>query len=167
MLARNPGSPNAISTLLIVGGEGVDAASRNLCTLQFVQAVAKRGVRVASVCSGTFVLAEAGLLDGKRATTHWQRTRQFLAHYPRVKLEPDQIFVRDGNIWSSAGITAGIDLALAMVAEDYGDAVVERTARQLVLYHRRSGGEWRVSSLLSLKTAAGRGSRRPGASGRS
>jgi transcriptional regulator GlxA family with amidase domain len=124
--------------------------------MRFVQAVAKRGVRIASICSGTFVLAEAGLLDGKRATTHWQRTRQFLATYPKVKLEPDQIFVRDGNIWSSAGITAGIDLALAMVAEDYGDAVVERTARQLVLYHQRSGGQSQFSSLLELKAPTGR-----------
>jgi transcriptional regulator GlxA family with amidase domain len=156
MLAQKFGSPNAITTLLVAGGGGVEAAARDKCTLRFVQAVAKRGVRVASVCSGTFVLAEAGLLDGKRATTHWNRTRQFLATYPKVKLEPDQIFVRDGNVWSSAGITAGIDLALAMVAEDYGDSVVERTARQLVLYHRRSGGQSQFSSLLELKAPTGR-----------
>src|ERR1700759_373062 len=156
MLAHKFGSPGAITTLLVAGGEGVEAAARDHCTSRFVQAVAKRSVRVASVCSGTFVLAEAGLLDGKRATTHWQRTRQFLATYPQVKLEPDRIFVRDGNIWSSAGITAGIDLALAMAAEDYGDAVVERTARQLVLYHRRSGGQSQFSSLLELKAPAGR-----------
>src|SRR6201999_4584731 len=93
---------------------------------------------------------------GKRATTHWHRTRQFLAAYPQVKLEPDQIFVRDGHVWSSAGITAGIDLALAMVGEDYGDEIVEKTARQLVLYHRRSGGESQFSSLLGLKAPAGR-----------
>jgi transcriptional regulator GlxA family with amidase domain len=156
MLAHKFGSPSAITTLIIAGGDGVEAAAYDKCTMRFVQAVAKRGVRVASVCSGTFVLAEAGLLDGKRATTHWQRTRQFLATYPQVKLEPDQIFVRDGNVWSSAGITAGIDLALAMVAEDYGDVVVERTARQLVLYHRRSGGQSQFSSLLELKAPTGR-----------
>jgi len=156
MLAHKLGSPGAITTLIVAGGGGVDAAARDKCTLRFVQAVARRGVRVASVCSGTFVLAEAGLLDGKRATTHWNRTRQFLATYPKVKLEPDQIFVRDGDVWSSAGITAGIDLALAMVAEDYGDTVVERTARQLVLYHRRSGGQSQFSSLLELKAPTGR-----------
>jgi len=156
MVARKFGSPGAITTLIIAGGEGVEAASRNACTLNFVKTVAARGIRVASVCSGTFLLAEAGLLDGKRATTHWNRTRQFLAAYPKVKLEPDQIFVRDGNIWSSAGITAGIDLALAMVAEDYGDAVVQKTARQLVLYHRRSGGQSQFSSLLELKAPTGR-----------
>ena len=156
MLARKFGPPSAITTLIIVGGEGIEAAARNACTANFVKAVAKRGTRVASVCSGTIMLAETGLLDGKRATTHWQRTRQFLATYPQVKLEPDQIFVRDGNIWSSAGITAGIDLALAMVAEDHGDEIVEKTARQLVLYHRRSGGQSQFSSLLELKAPAGR-----------
>jgi transcriptional regulator GlxA family with amidase domain len=156
MLARKFGPPSAITTLIIVGGEGIEAAARNACTANFVKAVAKRGTRVASVCSGTIMLAETGLLDGKRATTHWQRTRQFLATYPQVKLEPDQIFVRDGNIWSSAGITAGIDLALAMVAEDHGDEIVEKTARQLVLYHRRSGGQSQFSSLLELKAPTGR-----------
>jgi transcriptional regulator GlxA family with amidase domain len=156
MVARKFWPPSALTTLIIAGGEGVEAASRNDCTVNFVRAVAARGTRVASVCSGTYVLAEAGLLDGKRATTHWNRTRQFLGAYPKVKLEPDQIFVRDGNIWSSAGITAGIDLALAMVAEDYGDKIVEKTARQLVLYHRRSGGQSQFSSLLELKAPTGR-----------
>ena len=156
MLARKFGQASAISTLIIAGGDGVEAAAQNPCTIGFVQRVARRGVRVASVCSGTFILAEAGLLGGRRATTHWQRTRQFLAKYPEVKLEPDQIYVRDGDIWSSAGITAGIDLALALVAEDYGDEIVEKTARQLVLYHRRSGGQSQFSSLLELKAPTGR-----------
>jgi transcriptional regulator GlxA family with amidase domain len=156
MLARKFGSPGALTTLIIAGGEGIEAAARNACTANFVKAVAKRGIRVASVCSGTILLAETGLLDGKRATTHWQRAPQLLARYPKVKLESDNIFVRDGNIWSSAGITAGIDLALAMAAEDYGDEIVEKTARQLVLYHRRSGGQSQFSSLLELKAAGGR-----------
>jgi transcriptional regulator GlxA family with amidase domain len=156
MMARKFGPASAITTLIISGGDGVEAAARNECVGNFVKAVASRGTRIASVCSGTFVLAEAGLLDGKRATTHWQRTRQFLATYPKVKLEPDQIFVRDGQVWSSAGITAGIDLALAMVAEDHGEAVVAQTARQLVLYHRRSGGQSQFSSLLELRAPTGR-----------
>jgi transcriptional regulator GlxA family with amidase domain len=156
MLAQKFGPPSAITTLIIAGGDGVEAAARNTCTLQLVRAVASRGARVASVCSGTFILAEAGLLDGRRATTHWARTRQFLSTYPKVKLEPDQIFVRDGDVWSSAGITAGIDLALAMVAEDYGEVIAQRTARQLVLYHRRSGGQSQFSSLLELKAPTGR-----------
>ena len=156
MLARGLKSSGAISTLIVAGGEGVRTAATCKKTLAFVRAMAKRGVRVASVCSGAYILAEAGLLDGRRATTHWQRTRHFLKTYPNVKLEPDRIFVRDGNIWSSAGISAGIDLALAMAAENFGDEVAQQTARQLVLYHRRSGGQSQFSSLLELKAPAGR-----------
>src|ERR1700737_194032 len=156
LLARGLKPSGPISTLIVAGGEGVEAAATSEKTLAFVRAMAKRGVRVASVCSGAYILAEAGLLDGRRATTHWRRTRHFLSSYPRVKLEPDRIFVRDGNIWSSAGITAGIDLALALAAEDFGDEVARETARQLVLYHRRSGGLSQFSSLLELKAPAGR-----------
>jgi transcriptional regulator GlxA family with amidase domain len=156
MLARGFKAARAISTLIVVGGEGVRAPATCAKTLAFVRGAAKRGVRIASVCSGAYVLAEAGLLDHRRATTHWQRTRHFLSRYPNVKLEPDRIFVRDGNVWSSAGISAGIDLALAMVAEDFGDAVARNTARQLVLYHRRSGGQSQFSSLLELKAPEGR-----------
>jgi transcriptional regulator GlxA family with amidase domain len=156
MLARDLKPSSAITTLIVAGGEGVEAAATCENTLAFVRAMAKRGIRIASVCSGAIILAEAGLLDGRRATTHWQRTRQFVATYPNVKLEADQIYTRDGNIWTSAGITAGIDLSLAMVAEDYGDEIAQRTAKQLVLYHRRSGGQSQFSSLLELKASNGR-----------
>src|SRR5471030_669045 len=156
MLARGLKPSGAITTLIVAGGEGVRAAATCAKTLAFVREQEKRGVRVASVCSGTYILAEAGILDGRRATTHWQRTRHFLSAYPKVKLEPDRIFVRDGNIWSSAGITAGIDLALAMVAEDYGEEIAQKTALLLVLYHRRSGGQSQFSSLLELKAPEGR-----------
>jgi transcriptional regulator GlxA family with amidase domain len=156
LLARGLRSSGAFSTLIVAGGDGVEVAARSAKSLAFVKAVAKRGVRIASVCSGAYILAEAGLLDGRRATTHWQRTRHFVSAYPRVKLEADRIFVRDGEIWSSAGISAGIDLALAMVAEDFGEAIAQKTARQLVLYHRRSGGQSQFSSLLELKAPTGR-----------
>ena len=153
MMARKFGPAGAITTLLIAGGDGVETAARNACTLKFVQSVARRGVRVASVCSGTFILAEAGLLGGRRATTHWQRTRQFLATYPDVKLEPDQIYVRDGHIWSSAGITAGIDLALQLVEEDCGRDVALTVARWLVMFLRRPGGQSQFSAQLSAQLA--------------
>jgi transcriptional regulator GlxA family with amidase domain len=156
MVARGIRPSGAITTLIVAGGEGVRTAITCEKTLAFVRGIAKRGVRIASVCSGAYILAEAGVLDGRRATTHWQRTRHFVATYPKIKLEPDRIYVRDGNIWSSAGISAGIDLALAMAAEDFGDEVVQKTARQLVLYNRRSGGQSQFSSLLELKTPAGR-----------
>ncbi|MBR1235048.1 GlxA family transcriptional regulator [Bradyrhizobium sp. AUGA SZCCT0182] len=156
MLARGFKPSNAITTLIVAGGEGVRTAAPCPKTLAFVRALARRGVRVASVCSGAYVLAEAGLLDGRRATTHWQRTRHFVSAYPKVKLEADRIYTRDGNVWTSAGISAGIDLALAMVVEDYGDEIAQRTAKQLVLYHRRSGGQSQFSSLLELKSPTGR-----------
>jgi transcriptional regulator GlxA family with amidase domain len=156
MLARGLKPYGAITTLLVAGGEGVEAAARCDKTLDFVRTMARRGIRLASVCSGAYMLAEAGLLDGRRATTHWRRTRHFLGAYPKVRLEPDRIFVRDGNIWSSAGITAGIDLALALVSEDFGEEVAQKTARELVLYHRRSGGQSQFSSLLELKAPSGR-----------
>ncbi|MGE9009061.1 GlxA family transcriptional regulator [Leptospira interrogans] len=156
MLARGFKPSSAITTLIVAGGEGVRTAAICPKTLAFVRALARRGVRVASVCSGAYVLAEAGLLDGRRATTHWQRTRHFVSAYPKVKLEADRIYTRDGNVWTSAGISAGIDLALAMVVEDYGDEIAQKTAKQLVLYHRRSGGQSQFSSLLELKSPTGR-----------
>ena len=156
MLARGLRSSGAITTLVVAGGWGVREAAQSRKILAFVRAAARRGIRIASVCSGAYILAEAGLLDGRRATTHWRRTQHFLATYPKVKLEPDRIFVRDGEIWSSAGISAGIDLALALVAEDFGEEVSQQTARQLVLYHRRSGGQSQFSSLLELNAPTGR-----------
>jgi transcriptional regulator GlxA family with amidase domain len=146
----------SLDTLIIAGGEGVRRPANCKQTLAFVRRVARRGRRVASVCSGTYVLAEAGLLDGRRATTHWQRTRDFVRRYPKIKLEADRIYVQDGNIWSSAGITAGIDLALAMIADEFGEEIAQATARQLVVYHRRSGGQSQFSALLELKSPSGR-----------
>jgi transcriptional regulator GlxA family with amidase domain len=156
VLARGLRSSAPITTLIVAGGLGVREAAQSTKILSFVRSVARRGVRIASVCSGAYILAEAGLLDGRHATTHWRRTQHFLSSYPKVKLEPDRIFVRDGEIWSSAGISAGIDLALALVAEDFGEEVSQQTARQLVLYHRRSGGQSQFSSLLELKAPTGR-----------
>lgn len=156
VLASRFKSRSAITTLVIAGGLGVDEALECSETLAFVRRLAKRGVRIASVCSGAYVLAAAGLLDGRKATTHWCRTQDFVARFPDVRLDPDRIFLRDGNIWTSAGITAGIDLALAMVAEDHGEEVAKDTARQLVLYHRRDGGQSQFSSLLELKSPNGR-----------
>jgi transcriptional regulator GlxA family with amidase domain len=146
----------AIDTLVVVGGDGVRAAAADPATLDFVRAGAARARRVASVCSGTFVLAAAGLLDGRRATTHWSRSASFARAYPSVRLEPDRIFVKDGPVWSSAGISAGIDLALAMVAEDLGEPVAKRAAQQLVVYHRRPGGQSQFSALLELDQPDGR-----------
>ncbi|MDP1631838.1 MAG: GlxA family transcriptional regulator [Caulobacter sp.] len=140
-----------LDTLLVSGGEGTRGPAICAATLAFVQKTARAARRTASVCSGAYVLAQAGLLDGKRATTHWNRTADFARRFPKVKLEADRIFVRDGAVWTSAGITAGIDLALAMIGEDLGEAVARQTAQQLVVYHRRPGGQSQFSALLEME----------------
>jgi transcriptional regulator GlxA family with amidase domain len=137
-----------LDTLIVAGGWGTRQAAACADTLAFVQAAAERARRIASVCSGAFVLAAAGLLDGRRATTHWARAAELAHVYPQINVEPDRIFVRDGAIWTSAGITAGIDLALALVAEDLGEDVAKRAAQHLVVYHRRPGGQSQFSALL-------------------
>ncbi len=139
-----------LDTLLVSGGEGTRSPAICERTLDFVRGCARTARRTASVCSGAYVLAEAGLLDGRRATTHWNRSRDFARRYPAVTLEPDRIFVRDGDIWTSAGITAGIDLALALIATDLGEDVARKVAQQLVVYHRRPGGQSQFSALLEL-----------------
>ena len=106
--------------------------------------------RVAAVCTGAFVLAEAGLLDGRHATTHWAHARALQTQYPKVKMEEDRIFINDGPIWTSAGMTAGVDLGLALIENDLGPAIAKSVARKLVVYHRRSGGQSQFSSLIEL-----------------
>jgi transcriptional regulator GlxA family with amidase domain len=105
------------------------------------------------VCSGAFLLAAAGLLDGRRAATHWAECNLLASGYPAVEVDRDSIYVRDGNTWTSAGVTAGIDLALALVAEDYGRKAAAAVARQLVVYLRRSGGQAQFSALLAAQDA--------------
>ena len=150
------GRARDIDTLLVAGGNGSRAAAQCLATRRFVLACASTARRVASVCSGSYVLASAGLLDGKRATTHWSRSADFARKFPQVHLDPDRIFVQDGNIWSSAGITAGIDLALALIAQDLGEHIARQTAQQLVVYYRRPGGQSQFSALLEMQQADGR-----------
>jgi transcriptional regulator GlxA family with amidase domain len=137
-----------LDTLIIAGGLGAREASACAKTSAYVRAAAARARRTASVCSGAFVLAAAGLLDGRRATTHWNRAAEFARDFPQVRVEPDRIFIRDGALWTSAGITAGIDLALALIADDLGEAVAKRAAQQLVVYYRRPGGQSQFSALL-------------------
>lgn len=143
-------------TLIVSGGYGTRQAMRDDEILKFVRAQAATARRLCSVCSGAFILAEAGLLDGRAATTHWRRSQQFAARYPRVNLQPDRIYTRDGNIWTSAGISAGVDLALALIADDLGEDVARRAAQELVVYHRRPGGQSQFSALLEVSLADGR-----------
>jgi transcriptional regulator GlxA family with amidase domain len=140
---------------LMVGGSAV-AGSLTPGVIKFLRQALERSRRVASTCTGAFVLAEAGLLDGRHATTHWNRARELQARFPKVKVEEDRIFTIDGPVWTSAGMTAGIDLALAMVEKDLGADVARAVARQLVVYHRRAGGQSQFSALLELEPKSDR-----------
>ena len=138
-----------VDTLMISGGEGVDRLRQDKALIRLIADCARRARRVVSVCSGAFLLAEAGLLKGRRATTHWSRVPQFAREFPDVTLEPDAIFVRDGRIWTSAGVTAGMDLALALVREDLGDEAALAIARQHVIFLMRPGGQSQFSAHLA------------------
>jgi transcriptional regulator GlxA family with amidase domain len=146
---------NASFDTLMVGGSAV-AGSLTPGVIKFLRRALTRSRRVASTCVGAFVLAEAGLLDGRRATTHWRRARDLQARFPMVKVEEDRIFIVDGPVWTSAGMTAGIDLALAMIEEDLGADVARAVARKLVVYHRRAGGQSQFSALLELEPKSDR-----------
>jgi transcriptional regulator GlxA family with amidase domain len=154
--AQRWGRTNGIDTLVVSGGNGSRAATQCTAARRFILGCARSARRVASVCSGTYVLAAAGILDGKSATTHWSRSADFASRFPKVRLEPDRIYIKDGKIWSSAGITAGIDLALALIAEDLGERVARQTAQQLVVYYRRPGGQSQFSALLEMEHTQGR-----------
>jgi transcriptional regulator GlxA family with amidase domain len=142
-----------VDTLLVAGGAGTIAAMKDELLLAWLRRIARRARRFGSVCSGTFLLAEAGLLDGRRATTHWQFCRELAQRYPRVAVDEDPIFVRDGNVYTSAGVTAGMDLALALVEEDHGREIALAVARQLVLFLKRPGGQSQFSAQIAVQAA--------------
>jgi transcriptional regulator GlxA family with amidase domain len=142
-----------IDTLVVAGGTGVAEAEHDAALIRWLRTAAGRSRRVASVCTGAFLLARAGLLDGRRATTHWSSCAALARRYPAVSLERDAIFVRDGEVWTSAGVTAGMDLALALVEDDLGREVALEVARWLVLYVQRPGGQSQFSVELAAQTA--------------
>lgn len=156
MLAEAMPRQPAYDTLIISGGSGTRAAMIDPKVQAFVRAAVKSARRVCSVCSGAYVLAQSGILDGKRCTTHWRRTPDFRERYPKALLEPDRIYTRDGKIWTSAGITAGIDLCLALIADDLGEEVARKAAQELVVFHRRPGGQSQFSALLDIERTEGR-----------
>jgi transcriptional regulator GlxA family with amidase domain len=155
VLAAGPLPPigDALDTLLVAGGEGAEAAAEDPALVDWVRERATQARRVASVCTGAFLLAAAGVLDGRRAATHWMYCAKLAQRFPAVRVEPDPIFVCDGPVWTSAGVTAGIDLALALVEEDLGRAVALAVARYLVVFLKRPGGQAQFSAALSLQTA--------------
>lgn len=156
MRAERFGQAHAVDTLVVAGGDGATAASQCLKARRFIRACTQHARRTTSVCSGAYLLAAAGLLDGKSATTHWSCTLDFSQRFPNVRLDPDRIFVKSERVWTSAGITAGIDLSLALIEEDLGESIARQTAQQLVVYYRRPGGQSQFSALLHMECANGR-----------
>ena len=134
---------------LVVGGATVPAPSTP-GLIAYMRDAPKRHRRIAAVCTGAFVLAEAGLLDGRKATTHWLHARDLQKQFPKVRMNEDRIFVNDGPIWTSAGMTAGLDLGLVLIESDLGPELAKAVARKLVIYHRRGGGQSQFSTLLEL-----------------
>jgi transcriptional regulator GlxA family with amidase domain len=142
-----------IDTLLVAGGSGLDEAARDKDLLRWLRSQATTARRFGSICTGAFLLAAAGLLDGKKATTHWKWAAELAARCQHATIDPDPIFIRDGNLYTTAGITAGMDLALALVEEDLGAPLALRVAREMVLYLRRPGGQSQFSAALGLQSS--------------
>ena len=155
VIESEPFGQKVFDTVIVGGGTSI-LENAPVGLLAFINKAQRKSRRVASICTGTFILAEAGLLDGRRATTHWFHARDLQARYPKVKMEEDRIFSIDGNVWSSAGMTAGIDLALAMAEEDLGPEITRSIAQKLVIYHRRAGGQSQHSALLELEPKSDR-----------
>lgn len=146
----------SFDTLVIVGGEGHKVAMACQKLQDFIKCQAQKTRRICSVCSGAFLLGAAGLLNGRRVTTHWQQAEALESLYPGAKVEADAIYVRDGSVWTSAGISAGIDLTLALITEDLGEDVGRRTAQQMVVFYHRPGGQSQFSALLDMGGASER-----------
>ena len=151
-LVAEPLSPpdEPVDTLIVAGGFGVRAASLDRALLEWIIRREPTARRVSSVCSGAFLLAAAGLLDGRRATTHWTRCADLAAAFPAIKVEQDPIYINDGKIWTSAGVTAGIDMALALLEADFGRAMATAVAQHLVVFAKRPGGQAQFSAGLAL-----------------
>ena len=143
-----------LDTLVVVGVPEPGPSSARL--VEFVRRGAKRYRRTSAICTGSFILGEAGLLDGRRATTHWLYARELQALYPKAQVEEDRIYIVDGSVWTSAGMTAGIDLALGMVEKDFGADLAREVAHKMVVYHRRSGGQSQHSALLEVDAKSDR-----------
>jgi transcriptional regulator GlxA family with amidase domain len=141
-------------TLMVGAGTTIQSATPKL--LEFLRTGLGTSRRIAAPCTGAFMLAEAGILDGRRATTHWLYARELQSRFPKVKVDEDRIFIVDGPIWTSAGMSAGIDLALAMVESDLGSEIARSVAKKMVVYHRRAGGQSQFSALLELEPKSDR-----------
>ncbi len=147
-----PTAEAAVDTLIVAGGRGVQRAAEDPVLVDWLAGHARAARRVASVCTGAFLFGAAGLLDGRRAVTHWEFCSELQRRHPRAEIDPDPIFIRDCAVWTSAGVTAGIDLTLALVEEDHGRALALSVARHLVVFLKRPGGQAQFSEALTLQS---------------
>jgi transcriptional regulator GlxA family with amidase domain len=145
--------PQQVDTLIIPGGPGIWALRQDDVLMKWIMQALPKARRIASVCLGAFVLAWTGSLDGKRAATHWRYCPRLQDSFPKIRVEPNAIFVRDGRVWSSAGVSAGIDLALAMIEEDFGHTIALDIARRLVVFLKRPGGQSQFSTVLAAQAS--------------
>lgn len=148
VINAEPFTAKPFDTLVVGGSTYIEPSTPGL--IAFMRDAPNRHRRIAAVCTGAFVLAEAGLLDGRHCTTHWHHARDLQRRFPKARMQEDRIFVNDGPIWTSAGMTAGLDLALALIEQDLGPQAAKAVARKLVIYHRRGGGQSQFSALLEL-----------------
>ena len=144
----------AFDTVIVTGAMRVAPSTPGL--LEFLNEVLTASRRTASICTGAYILAEAGILDGRRATTHWAHARELQRQFPKVKMDEDRIFIVDGSVWTSAGMTACVDLCLALVESDLGAEVSRAVAKKMVVYHRRTGGQSQFSAMLELEPKSDR-----------
>lgn len=148
-----PTPPPRHDTLVIAGGKGARQATGDKELVEWIRQASRRARRTTSVCTGAYLLAAAGLLDGRRATTHWNYCDALAEQFPEVRLDPEPVFVRDGDIWTSAGVTAGMDLTLALIEDDLGPEIALAVARMLVVFLKRPGGQAQFSGALSVQQA--------------
>lgn len=153
-VGTEPFGERRLDTLIVGGGTVIEPSTPGF--IKYLRGSLSRCRRVTSICGGAYPLAEAGLLDGRRATTHWLYVKDMGTRFPKIKLDMDRIFIQDGPIWTSAGMTAGIDLALALVEEDLGIELTRAIAKKMVVYHRRAGGQSQFSALLELEPKSDR-----------
>ncbi|HHK4654141.1 TPA: GlxA family transcriptional regulator [Pseudomonas aeruginosa] len=152
----SPRAADEAHTVIAIGGPMAHVPQHSVQTVACLASVSVRRSRIASVCTGAFFLAEAGILDGRRATTHWRWAPLLQSRFPQIAVEADSIFINDRDVWTSAGITAGIDMALALIEVDQGPDFARRIARDMVVYHRRPGGQSQFSAILDMEPASDR-----------
>jgi transcriptional regulator GlxA family with amidase domain len=147
-------SSRVIDTLFIPGGPGVERLRLRKDAISALLRLCRKARRICAICTGAFALAEMGILDNRTAVTHWRSCARLAREFPKIHVDPEPLFIRDGDIWTTAGVTAGIDLTLSLIEDDHGAALASRVARRLVVYMRRSGGQRQYSEPMALQDAS-------------